>query len=118
MSELEQPSETPSINTPEQQKLPNATITLVLGIASIATCCCYGFISIILAIVALVIAKKDLELYNTSPDLYSNYDHLKIGRILAFIGLGMGLVYLLFIIVYVVILGASMSSLGDLSDFY
>ena len=36
----------------EKQKLPNATAVLVLGIASILTCCCYGIIGLILGIVA------------------------------------------------------------------
>lgn len=30
----------------EQQKLPNATIILVLGILSIVTCCCYGIVGL------------------------------------------------------------------------
>ena len=38
----------------EKEKLPNATSVLVLGIGSIITCCCYGFIGIILGAIGLV----------------------------------------------------------------
>ena len=43
----------------ENQKLPNATAVLILGIFSILICCCYGIFSIILGVVALVLANKD-----------------------------------------------------------
>jgi hypothetical protein len=47
----------------EQQKLPNATAVLILGIVSIVGCCCYGLPGLIAGIIALVLAKKDGELY-------------------------------------------------------
>lgn len=55
------------------QKLPNATAVLILGIASIITCCCYGVVSIILGIIGLVLANKDLKLYSQNPQEFSNY---------------------------------------------
>ena len=70
----------------EQRNLPNGTAVLVLGILSIVTCCCYGFIGLTLGIVALVLANKDLKLYQESPELYLNYKNLNIGKILAIIG--------------------------------
>lgn len=81
----------------ENQKLPNATAVLVLGIASILTCCCYGF-GLILGIVGLVIAKKDLILYKENPSAYSNYSNLNIGRVLCIIGIALGVLLLLFIL--------------------
>ena len=43
----------------DQQKLPNATAVLVLGILSIVTCCCYGIPGIVAGIIGLVLYKKD-----------------------------------------------------------
>ena len=63
----------------ENQKLPNATAVLILGIFSILTCCCYGIISIILGAIGLVLANKDAKLYAENPSAYTNYNNLKIG---------------------------------------
>ena len=82
----------------ENQKLPNATAVLVLGIASIITCCCYGILGIILGIVGLVISKKDLVLYNENPTQYINYSNLNIGRILCIIGIVLSGIYLIYTI--------------------
>ncbi|WP_366941687.1 CCC motif membrane protein [Flavobacterium sp.] len=85
-------------NTLTNQKLPNATAVLVLGIISILTCCCYGFISIILGVIALVLAKKDMKLYNANPQSFSNYSSLNTGRILAIIGVILGFIYMIYMI--------------------
>lgn len=77
------------------QKLPNATAVLILGILSIVTCCCYGILGLILGIIALVLAKKDSALYKISPQSYTNYSNLNIGRILAIIGIVLSAIYLL-----------------------
>lgn len=80
--------------------LPNSTAVLVLGIISIPTSFCYGFIGITLGIIALVLAKKDLKLYNENPNLYSGYENLKSGRICAIIGLSIGSLFFLIILMY------------------
>ena len=82
-------------NFETSQKLPNATAVLILGILSIITCCCYGVLGLILGIVALFLAKKDLALYAISPQAYTNYSNLNIGRILAIIGIVLNVVYLI-----------------------
>lgn len=79
------------------QKLPNATAVLILGILSIITCCCYG-LGLILGIITLFLAKKDLALYNANPGSYTNYGNLKIGRILAIIGIVISAIYLVYIV--------------------
>jgi len=80
----------------EKQKLPNSTAVLILGIVSIVTsCCCTVIIGAIPAIIGLVLAKKDMNLYNSNPDLYDNYNNLKTGRILCFVGIALGVVTLL-----------------------
>ena len=90
----------------EKQKLPNATAVLILGIFSILTCCCYG-IGVILGIVALVLAKKDLALYKENPELYKDYSNINTGRILAIIGIILSGIYLLTIVFYFVTVGAA-----------
>ncbi|AWM14549.1 DUF4190 domain-containing protein [Flavobacterium sp. NRK F10] len=82
----------------ENQKLPNATPVLILGIVSILGCCCYGILGLISGIVALILAKKDTALYKQSPELYTNYNNLKVGKVLAIIGIILSVIYLLFVI--------------------
>ena len=82
----------------EQQKLPNATLILVFGILSIITCCCYGIVGLILGIVAVILAGKATKLYAESPELYTGYQNVKIGKILAIIGIILSALYLLFVI--------------------
>ena len=81
----------------EKQKLPNGTAILILGILSIITCCCYG-IGVILGIIALVLAKKDIALYAANPELYSDYKNVNTGKILAIIGIVLNAIYLAFVI--------------------
>lgn len=84
-----------NFNELTNQKLPNATAVLVLGILSILTCCCYGVVGLILGIIALVLAKKDKALYELNPQAYSNYNNLNIGRILAIVGIVLSVLYLI-----------------------
>ncbi|MET0759364.1 MAG: CCC motif membrane protein [Flavobacterium sp.] len=85
----------------EKRTLPNATAVLVLGILSILTCCCYGIIGLILGIIALVLAGKDMKLYRESPELYSNYQNLNIGKILSIIGVVLSsITFLVFIFLF------------------
>lgn len=83
-----------------QQPLPNATLILVLGILSIVICFITG-------IIALVMAKKETELYNNNPGVYSeaSYSSVKAGRICSIIGLilwGIGILVYVAIIAFVV----------------
>ena len=89
----------------DKRKLPNGTTVLILGIASIITCCCYGIVGLILGIIALVLAKKDLVLYQENPELYANYSNLKIGRILAIIGIVLSAIYVIFSIYLYTVVG-------------
>lgn len=85
----------------ENQKLPNATAVLILGILSILGCCCYGLLGIICGIIALVLAKKDMALYKADPQLYTNYSNLNTGRILAIIGLSISVIYVVIAIILI-----------------
>lgn len=80
----------------EQQKLPNSTLILVFGILSIVTCCCYGVVGLILGIVTIILAKKATQVYAENPDLYSGFQNVKTGKVLAIIGIVLSVIYLLF----------------------
>ncbi len=82
----------------EKQKLPNSTLILVFGILSIVTCCCYGILGLILGIVTMVLAKKATAIYAEDPELYSGFQNVKTGKILAIIGIVLSTLYLLMII--------------------
>lgn len=125
MSEEQLPQENPQQNNPFQQQnpfppqnggmgfngmqqpLPNATIVLILGILSILTCCCYGVIGLILAIVALVLSKKDRALYAMSMSSYTegSFKNLNAGRVCAIIGLILNIIYLLICVVFIAMFG-------------
>ena len=72
----------------EQKKLPNATLSLILGILSFIGCCCTsGFGGLILSGIALFLAKKDEKTYAQEPELYENFKQVKTAKIIAIIGL-------------------------------
>lgn len=88
-----------------QQKLPNATAVLVLGIVSIVGCCCYSIPGLICGIIALVLAKKDGELYRQNPEMYSSYGQLNAGKIMAIIGICFSVLYAVYVIVMISTVG-------------
>ena len=79
----------------EKQPLPNSTAVLVLGILSIITCCCYGVVGLILGILAVYLANKDLLLYQANPENYTGYSNLSTGKILGIIGIVLSICYLI-----------------------
>lgn len=89
-------------NPSEQRALPNATAVLVLGILSIVVCFITG-------IIALVMAKKEMALYNANPGLYTpaSLSNIKTGRICAIIGIVLqGVAVLVYIVIFIVAIGA------------
>lgn len=83
----------------EKQTLPNSTLILVFGILSILGCCCYGILGLIFAIIAMVLAKKATALYAEDPELYTGYQNVKTGKILAIIGLVLSIIYIITLII-------------------
>lgn len=77
----------------EQQKLPNVTIAIVLSILSYLCCCFGGLPGAVLAGIAYFLVYKDENKYKENPELYSNYDQLKTAKIMAIIGLVLGILY-------------------------
>lgn len=82
----------------EQQKLPNVTLALVLAILSFLCCCFAGLPGAIVAAIAFFILKKDEKTYLENPEQYSNYPQLKTARVVAIIGMVIGLLYFLMIL--------------------
>ncbi|MEP2279604.1 CCC motif membrane protein [Maribacter sp.] len=70
----------------EQEKLPNATLILVLGIVGYL-CCCFAGIGIIPAGIAFFLATKSEKIYKESPETYDNYQQIKTGKIVSLIAL-------------------------------
>ena len=99
-------------------ELPNATVILVLGILSIVTCCCYGVLGIILAIVALVLANPATKLYDSNPGKYTegSYKNMNAGKICAWIGLILSVVTLIYFIWIFATIG--ITGLSDPSVIY
>ncbi len=86
-------------------RLPYSTAVLVLGISSIALCCCYGIPGIATGIIALVLYQKDFATYSKNKDQYDNFDSLRTGRTLSMIGITISAVYLIYLIVVLNIYG-------------
>lgn len=102
-----------------QQKLPNATAVLVLGIVSIPTCCCYGVIGLVLGIIALALAAKDRKMYfaNTAAWDAKSYANLNAGRICAIIGIILSALYLIYVIAIFAIFGwAALSDPAEMQE--
>jgi hypothetical protein len=90
-----------------QVPLPNSTAVLVLGIATILLCWCQGIVSLIMGIIALVLANRDAALYAANPGSYTenSYKNLRTGRSIAIIGLVLGAVFFFMLIIGLLFLG-------------
>lgn len=89
----------------EKQQLPNSTAILVLGILSIIGCCCYGILGLILGVVTLIMAKKATAIYLEQPENYSGFQNVKTGKILAYIGLALSIIYVIITIASLIMYG-------------
>nr|WP_299069669.1 CCC motif membrane protein [uncultured Allomuricauda sp.] len=97
-----------------QQPLPGASTVLTMGIISIVgTIFCCGPFGIIFSIIALVKAKTANEVYINNPGEYTDYSNVKTGKILAYIGLALSLVYLLLFILYFGFIVAMIAGSGE-----
>ncbi len=81
----------------EQQKLPNVTTALVLGIISFLCCfCSSGIGGVLMSGIALFLTSKDTKTYQQNPEEYSNFSQLKTAKVVAIIGLVVGLLTIAF----------------------
>jgi hypothetical protein len=102
-----------NFNSNIQVPLPYSTGVLVMGIISIALCWCYGVVGITLGIISIVLSNKAKKLYKESPEKYTlgSYKNLQAGYICAIIGLSLSALYLIFIMIYILFLGAAISTM-------
>ncbi|HRH10930.1 MAG TPA: CCC motif membrane protein [Bacteroidia bacterium] len=112
MAELENNTNNGSTNMNQfsqngSQTVPNSVGVLVLGILSIVFCWCYGIVSIILGIIAIVLANQGEKIYQQNPSAYAmaSYKNMKAGKICAIIGMSLSGLYILFLVVYFFIVG-------------
>lgn len=83
------------------QPLPGASNALTFGILSIVlTLFCCGPFGAIFSIIGLSNASKAESTYRMNPDQYSGYENVKTGKILAYIGLALAAILLVFTIIY------------------
>lgn len=78
------------------QKL-NTTLVYILSVIGFLCCCVYG-IGTIAAIIALVVANKELAKYNANPDEYINGNAMKTARTVAIVSLVLSFIGLAFVI--------------------
>ena len=90
----------------QQVALPNASAVLILGIISIIACCCYGG-GLILGVIALVLASKDMNRYAMNPSMYTigSYNNVKNGRICAIIAVVFSVLYIILMVVMIATFG-------------
>jgi hypothetical protein len=109
------PYQTQGFSASPQQNLPNATAVLILGILSIVFICPYiSLVSIVLGIIALILANKDQHLYNSNKSYYSysSYNNLKAGKVCAIIGLSIAAFTFLMLILFIIGIFASLPFWG------
>ncbi len=108
-----------NVKSPESsQKIPlqNSTAVLVLGIFSIVTSWCCGFIAFVglaLGIVALALSSKATAMYQENPGKYTegSFKNVNAGKICAIIGIVISGILILIGLVYIFIVGATLSTL-------
>ena len=96
-----------------KKSVPNSTATLVLGIVSIPTCFCFGFVGLVSGIIALVLASKGKEEFENNPEYFTNSSlgNLKAGKICGIIGVSLSSLYVLYLTIYFLIFGTMISNL-------
>ncbi len=94
----------------EQQKLPNGTLIIVLGIFGYL-CCCFAGFGIIPSGIAFYLAQKSEKIYAENPDLYDNASQIKTGKIVSLIALILNIL-MVFRIIYVI----ATVGWGEMSD--
>lgn len=67
------------------QKL-NTTLVYILSVVSLLCCCIYG-IGTIAAIIAVIVASKELKKYHLDPEAYTNGPQMKTAKTVAIIAL-------------------------------
>ncbi len=98
------------------QNLSNSNIILIMGILSIVFCWWHfvSLIGIILGIITLIMAHKEMTVYRAHPDRYSlgSLNNVKTGRTCAIIGLTISIIIFVFVLLLIVGLIATLPFWG------
>lgn len=100
----------PSVNNNNggSANLPNATAVLVLGIISIVVC----FAGLITGIIALIMHKRDKEIYLTNPAKYeASFKNSRAGYICAIVGVCLQALIVLFYVLYFIFVFSMISNM-------
>lgn len=97
----------------QKQNLENSTLILVLSISSILVCCCCGPLGLIMSIVALVLANKQIGLYTANPELYNSNSEINTGRIIAIIAIVLNSICTLLSIAYAIMFALKPEAMMD-----
>lgn len=93
-------------HAPLQMNLPNSNTILVIGILSLFFCWWHilSIIGIVLSIVTLSLARKELILFYSQPNNFtlSSLNNVKAGRVCAIIGLIISLVVFVFALLMII----------------
>jgi len=86
-----------------QKMIPYSVTAMVFGIVSIAAMCYFGWVA---AIVALVLYKKGMKIYNENPPDYkqSSLGMMRTAKICGTIGLIVSIVTTILYILYIVLI--------------
>lgn len=102
-----------------EQKLPNSTTVLVLGIISIVGALCYGIPGLVCGIIALVLGNKAKGLYNINPKKYAQSSHknLTAGIACGIIGTVFSALMILGLVVYLIFMMQVVNSAAEMNDY-
>jgi hypothetical protein len=84
----------------EKEKLPNATMVIVLSVLGYL-CCCFAGLGIIPSAIAFFMANKSQKIYETNPELFNNISAIKTGRIVAIIVLVLNILFFAYLIFWI-----------------
>ena len=95
-----------------QSNLPNASTSMVLGILSLVLC---GPIGLVLGIIAMSLSKKDKQLYDANPSLYTaaSVSNLTTAKTCGLIGVILSSLVLLFFILYFIFVFAMIGTMAS-----
>ncbi len=98
----------------QQQTVPNAVASLVLGISSLVLGC--FIVGLVLGIIGLVLGNKAQKIYYATPELYTGEGMFKAGRITSIIGIVFGAISTVGGLIASIVAGGSLFFLPDLLE--
>ena len=82
------------------EQLPGASNAVTMAVVGLVLSFCCWPAGIIFSIIGLNGANKADKLYQADPSAYAGHENVKTARILAYIGIALGLIFLVLTILY------------------